>query len=280
MHDHLLFTLWDVEHGLATWIRTPSGHNHWIDAGYNSSTDFSPAERVKEYYKESTLHFLVISHPDADHINGLPEVTASLGNPRVFCRNRSLPPIENHAFGQADYQKEYRLLDLSFTSPVPDEFNPYNSQVTGGVEVWTEYLPYEKAGSSNDSSVVCFYSYAGWLFVCPGDIGPSGWKRFFDINRLTITALVGRSHTRVLVAPHHGRPSGFSADMMNALKPSLVLISDKRGLSPTEPKYYSQPSGVTVDGNLIRYLSTKSVGRIQFKVPPTGTWFIDYWKTS
>jgi len=35
------FTLWDVGHGLAIWIKTPSGHNHWIDAGKEG--EFSPS---------------------------------------------------------------------------------------------------------------------------------------------------------------------------------------------------------------------------------------------
>lgn len=28
----MMFTLWDVGHGLCIWIKTPNGHNHMIDA--------------------------------------------------------------------------------------------------------------------------------------------------------------------------------------------------------------------------------------------------------
>ena len=27
----LMFTLWDVGHGVALWIKTPNDSNHWID---------------------------------------------------------------------------------------------------------------------------------------------------------------------------------------------------------------------------------------------------------
>lgn len=103
----MVFTLWDVEHGLAIWIKTPAGQNHWIDAGYNSETDFSPAQRVYSHYGERQLDYLIISHPDADHINGLPELLYYLGKPTTFCRNRTLPDDEMHRYGQSDYQKAF-----------------------------------------------------------------------------------------------------------------------------------------------------------------------------
>ena len=28
--NKLVFTLWDVGHGVSIWIRTPNGSNHWI----------------------------------------------------------------------------------------------------------------------------------------------------------------------------------------------------------------------------------------------------------
>ena len=78
------FTLWDVEHGLSIWIQTPSGQNHCIDAGHNSETDFSPFERMKNFYKVNNIDYLIISHPDKDHIEGLPNFIKYLDKPKTF----------------------------------------------------------------------------------------------------------------------------------------------------------------------------------------------------
>ena len=38
----LVFTLWDVGHGISIWINTPNGTNHWIDLG--RTPEFSPSK--------------------------------------------------------------------------------------------------------------------------------------------------------------------------------------------------------------------------------------------
>lgn len=68
----MMFTLWDVGHGLSIWIKTPNGHNHWIDAGWYPETDFCPAHHVRHHYGETKLDYLIISHPDADHRQNFP----------------------------------------------------------------------------------------------------------------------------------------------------------------------------------------------------------------
>jgi beta-lactamase superfamily II metal-dependent hydrolase len=60
-------TLWDVGHGLAVWIQTPSGHNHWVDTG--CLPKFSPDEHVYYNYGVSGIDYLTISHADKDHFD-------------------------------------------------------------------------------------------------------------------------------------------------------------------------------------------------------------------
>ena len=43
-HGRLLFTLWDVGHGVSIWINMPNGSNHWIDLG--RTPEFSPSRHV------------------------------------------------------------------------------------------------------------------------------------------------------------------------------------------------------------------------------------------
>ena len=120
----LTFTLWDVGHGVSIWINTPNGSNHWIDLG--RTPEFSPSEHVGRTYRVADIDYLVISHPDEDHLEDLPQFKATFGDPRALDRNKSLPAAD--MFGQRafQYQEDYADLHNRFTGAVPREGSPTN----------------------------------------------------------------------------------------------------------------------------------------------------------
>lgn len=266
----MMFTLWDVGHGLSIWIKTPKGHNHWIDAGWNSEPPFCPAEHVKYVYKESALDLLVISHADADHIQGLPGIVKHLGDPRVLLHDKSLSDKDKFGSGSLEYQKVYRHLDSTHSSVVAFEQSPFNLLYNGGVKIAHASLPMIEGRKFNDISTVVFYLYEGWLFVCPGDIESTGWTQLWALHSANFKPLIDAAKWKVLVAPHHGRESAYSQEMMDAIKPQLVLISDEHGQEPTDRRFRENPSGLTLNGVTEKYYTTKLGGRIQFKISEGG----------
>lgn len=264
------FTLWDVGHGLSTWIRTPNGKDHWIDC--RSTDEFSPTAHVRKKYGLGRPDILVISHPDTDHISDLPSLVSGLGEPRTLLLNKTLPETEKFQSGQLECQKAFKALDLKYTEKVKPEESALNSAYNGGVEAIATYNNYVAGGSVNDTSVVVMYLYAGWLFVCPGDIEDAGWKTLWAENSARFLALINKAKWRVLVAPHHGRPSGFSQGMMDSIKPHVVLISDEHGQSETDNRFRTLPLGLKLNGEVSRFFSMKSGGRIQFWISPEGTY--------
>lgn len=268
----MIFTLWDVGHGLSIWIKTPSGHNHWIDAGWNSDTDFDPAEHVKTVYGESSLDFLVISHPDQDHVQGLPGIVSHLENPRVLLRNRSLSAEDKFGSETLEYQKVFKQLDTTYTADVNPGQDPRDPTFNGGVTVKHAYLNFSDVTKINDTCVVIFYSFEGWLFICPGDIEASGWTSLWASFSATFKPLIDAARWKVLVAPHHGRTSAYSQEMIDTIKPNLILISDEHGLEPTDGRFREKASGLTLHGEFAKYYTTKLGGRIQFKISTGGTY--------
>lgn len=264
------FTLWDVGHGLSIWIKTPSGHNHWIDAGNNTGTDFHPPEHVYNAYGERDLDYLIVTHPDSDHIQDLPSLVNSLGEPRVLCRNASLPSEMMFGDETADYQKVYKYLVNKLRYQIPDSIKPSNPDYNGGIEIKAFSIDYIQGYTKNRTSVITFYLYAGWLFIIPGDIDDIGWTDIWNEHQLMILYLQTQSKYRILVAPHHGRTSGYSKSMFDILEPHLTLISDSYGDQPTDDRFRTKPSGLPIDGQLTRYVSTKTGGRIQFNVYDDG----------
>jgi competence protein ComEC len=297
-----MITIWDVGHGLSTWIQTPNGHNHWVDTGFVSDPRFSPSEHVYLNYDVRKIHYLTISHADKDHFDDLDNFIRCFGAPITFTRNPSVPFTEKYGSLSAGYQKALWTLDESHKGPVPAGQEPWNQDWNGGVQVLQCWLDWSNAGNINDSSIVTLYRYQGWLFILPGDIGPRAWDKLWLQHHLDISAMIRGTNARVLVAPHHGRSSGYSESMIEAMKPHLIVVSDEHGKEPTDYRFRTKASGLEHDtitselkpiSQLIRifeqqnkptgllallnagkrdlkYLSMKSTGRLQFKVDASG----------
>ncbi len=260
--------LWDVGHGLSIWIQTPAGHNHWIDLG--KTEHFSPSQHVKHMYNVDSMDYLIISHPDKDHLEDLPSFLESFGDPRVILRNRSLPEDEKYGDLNLDYQKEFKKLDMRFTQDVEWNRNPANPKYNGGLEYLTRQNAYSDELKGNNTSVVTMVLYKELLIVCPGDIEPTGWESLWNRNGSDFERLINRAHTRVLVAPHHGRKSGYSRNMMEVVEPHLVIISDIWGASETQDEYRTKPIGISQHGQKIPYFSTKLHGRVEISETYSG----------
>ena len=281
----LMFTLWDVGHGVSIWIKTPNDSNHWIDLGRTSN--FSPSEHVGHTYHVTDIDFLVVSHPDRDHLEDLPQFKATFGDPRVLQRNKSIPDTE--MFGQRtfQYQKDYADLHKRFTASVQYNRSPTNPDCNGGVRYAVHSLDYGTLvkestilGSAviegNNTSIVVMLLYEGVLFVCPGDIEPFGWRELWNRHETSYRPLIDDAHLRFLVAPHHGRKSGYSSDMMETIQPHAVFISDVWGDSETHPSFRSDPLGIRLQsGDVVRYYTTKRAGRVQVAVSTGGKTSID-----
>ena len=275
----LMFTLWDVGHGISIWISTPNGANHWIDLG--RTPEFSPSEHVGRAYRVSDIDYLIISHPDKDHLEDLPQFRATFGDPRVLHRNKSLPTAD--MFGQRtfQYQREYADLHNRFTAPIVHAEDPANPACNGGIRYAIHSLDHGTRvngstllGSAviegNNTSIVVMLLYEGVLFVCPGDIEPLGWRELWRCHAASYRALIDAAHCRFLVAPHHGRRSGYSRDMMEAIQPHATFISDVWGDSETHPAFRSDPLGVRFrTGDTVKYYTTKRAGRVQLVVSAT-----------
>lgn len=265
-----IFTLWDVEHGLAITCKTPNQKNICVDAGMNSSTEFSPFEWLKENYRVTSVDLLIISHPDEDHIRGLPSLVQYLGRPKTLLRNKTLPDNEFGKGSGLECKKALYTIHKDYDSPAREEEDLSNPRNTGGVVIKHFSNSYSMGIKVNDTSLVTIFEYCSWAFVCPGDLEPAGWTELMKQYRSKFQEIRNRNDTLVLVAPHHGRPSAYNKDMIEVLAPDLVLISDKYGKHETAGGYYTCGNGLIIAGEKVKCLSTKTKGAIVIKVNHTG----------
>ena len=284
--NNFMFTLWDVEHGLSIWIQTPSGQNHCIDAGKNNDTAFSPYAHMRIRHNVQMLDYLIISHPDKDHIEGLPDLVKNLGYPRVLCRNRTLPDQDKYGDCQSAYLETFKYLDTTYTAPVDESHSPLNPFINGNVLIHSFHNVYRNGMSKNNTSMVVFYKFNNHLFIMPGDIEPDGWSILRQNYIGAIQAIKKDTKSITLVAPHHGRPSAYSQEMIEDLSPDLILISDKFAKHETDRRYYSAGAGFfiysqdKISGAItpepIYSLSTKTKWRIRINIDQSGIYTINY----
>ena len=163
----------------------------------------------------------------------------------------------------------------------PHNESPTNPDYNGGVRYAIHSLDHgtrvtgstllgSSAIEGNNTSIVVMLLYEGVLFVCPGDIEPLGWRELWSRHAASYRALIGDAHWRFLVAPHHGRKSGYCREMMEAIQPHATFISDVWGASETHPAFRSDTLGVRLpSGDTVRYYTTKHAGRVQVVVSAT-----------
>lgn len=269
---NLEIRVWDVDHGIAIWIKTPNDQNHWIDGGkktINGHDEFNPAHYTRYHYGVTSLDYLVISHPDTDHYNGLRDIKELFNPIRVLSHNTEY--FNNH---RKELFPDHRnlnecnkaLLELhnTYINPVNPEDSPVNPKNNGGVDVKVFNAPYYESMTTNDSSLVVFYKYNNRIFIAPGDIQELGWNELYEKHNTEISTFIRGSKSRILVAPHHGTESGYTQEMIDCIKPSFVIISDQYGYpSPTDDRFRNVGTGEIVDGKLCAFASTKTSGRIK-----------------
>ena len=267
--------IWEVGAGLCVHIRTPNGQNHIIDAG--KSDDFSPAEHIRNryWYDGDVLNYLIVSHQDADHVGDLENLRAYLGSPKTYLRNKSVPDNEKYGLLQRTYQQILKKFDQTYTVSTKWEESPCNPDVNGGVRIKHAFLDWPEAQTINNSSIVVAYEYQGVVIIFPGDIEEFGWEGLLARYPNLISDLMSDASVVILVAPHHGRKSGYSPGMIDYFKPDLVIISDGYGAGETDPRFRTCATGLNIDGIEKKFLTTKTNGRKRISVTADGPLFID-----
>lgn len=220
------FIFWDVQHGHAAYIATPGGQHIAIDLGVGSykgsDATFSPLLHLKNNGVQS-LDAVVVTHPHRDHIDDIFNFYAL--SPRVFYRPRHLSEDDIRKGNQASAKPvidKYLEIDRDYNRALTPGEIPFDFNNNGGMQF--EYFVPKACGTSNlnNHSVVTVAAYAGSKMLIPGDNEPASWDELLAQPSF-LQAIRG---TDILLAPHHGRDSGFSAALFKHIQPRLTIISD------------------------------------------------------
>ncbi|GAB6179013.1 hypothetical protein JCM14036_03320 [Desulfotomaculum defluvii] len=280
----LTIVVWDVQHGSAAYIKTPNGKHIVIDLGVGSHNDnnetFSPLLHLKANWDVNQLDEVIITHPHTDHIDDIFNFYEL--SPKVLLRPKHLNQEDiRKANRSEDSDKVDKYLEIndSYKYPVSDSENPALPENNGDVNIKT-FLP-TSCGTSNinNHSVVTVIEYLGIKVIIPGDNEPPSWKELLEKNDF-VEAI---KNARILVAPHHGRESGYCKELFEHFEPNLVIVSDGRFCDTSAvSRYSSLAKGWEVQkrsGNSEqrKCLTTRSDGEILIKIGknPDDTTFME-----
>ncbi len=245
----------DVGQGSSTLIKFPGGKKVLIDGGGSSSPKFNVGESIIAPYLWhrgiTHLDTIIVSHPDADHFNGIP-----------FLLQRFQPDIL-WTNGESGHSQQYEdMLNLASDLGIKTKTPEGNELIMegGGAILQNINNPFldktqtYNAGlllQSNDKSLIL--RFAGRTVTCllPG-----------DITRRVETALVNKDHllqTTILLSPHHGSKTSNSPAFIETVNPEQIIVSAGRFYPLLFP---SSDLRSYCEGNNIPLLNTAKIGAV------------------
>ena len=255
-----IMKVWNVELGLAIHIVAPNGKFIVIDLG--SKSDVSPLKSL--WYK--TVGYMVITHPHHDHFSDIQNI--NYGYPQVLWRVRDFTREELmegvRESERSDFIKYCDFIDGFNRTLSPDECPSSGTPFDGlTVQVFSTSLC-DKNNKNNFSAIVVIKLGNAKIVVCGDNEAAS-----FDILMQSESFKKAVKNAYVLVAPHHGRESGYYEEFVNLASPYLTIISDTtKGNTSVTEKYASKSKGYPVYNNSNRKkeyrncLTTRNDGNI------------------
>ncbi len=216
----------DVGKGNAALISFPGGKRMMIDGGGFSSNHFDVGKMVIAPFlwhrKIGTIDTLVLSHPQADHMNGL-RFIAEAFHPKEFWYNGD--PVETPSYKDLMRTLEANNVSIKLPEQLQEKIRINGAEIevlypeSGvGANKYSPVLIPPDGKELNNRSMVLRISYAGTSILFPGDLEEIGEKR--------LMARVGnRVKSDILLSPHHGSRTSSSEAFLKTVAPRVCVIS-------------------------------------------------------
>lgn len=245
----------DVGQGDSMLIRTPHGQDILVDGGPDSTI----VEKLRTYLPASdrTIELAFLSHPDPDHVTGMPDVAERYVIQRVV-------ETEIRSNSIADQQWEQDLDRQGTKRTVARAGENFDLDGVHFDILWPQTDADLATRERNDTSVVVRMTYGATSFLLVGDISTTVESRLLQSNSI--------EHSDVLKVPHHGSITSGDPDFINAVHPDISLISVGKGNSyghphPAVVRRYEQAGSRVLRTDLAGDIEIRSNG-LQVSVRP------------
>lgn len=281
-------TVFDVEHGLCAFIKSPTGRTLLIDCGRKAK--FSPIKYIVDYeradaFNEGAFYFteFVLSHPHGDHLEDIDMLIKY--PPRLITRQDAYDWAEvrkvNSEKGRAavdTYRSAWSNIG-TYSGPVIDWGFNYDH---GNYLTPAEAKQLQETKMVNNSSIPVIITYTGSKyrdkFLFAGDFEEKAWKELLRRQAFK-DAIKG---TNFFITSHHGHTTGYCKEIFEAMgNPIVNIVSAHSGDESVEGAYSDSKNatGHTSNGVPRYMLTTRKDKSIRISVNSIGQyrlWCEDY----
>ena len=238
----------DIGLGTSTFIKTDNNLNIIFDCGQNNETGKNAFDELNG----ESLNYLILTHPHKDHIEAL--ISKNYAKPEQITKNNSIPKnlIEkqisnaNNDYDEKIFRK-YKELNDTYCHDVDQSISYLNPDNNGNVEMIFFIPPNIVSDELNDYSIAAYLSYEGYKILLMGDNTLDNIDKLLEDQEFKAKI----KNVDVLLAPHHGRESCYSQELMEHVNPKITIISDKPedDNESASNKYSANSRGMTIDIN-------------------------------
>ncbi len=247
--DRLRVSVLDVGNGDAVLITTPAGQRILVD-GAPSGSALARGLTEELGSRETRIDLVVASNPADDELTGLISILE-----RFDVRSVLVSP----AAGKSATFREWRTTVSRGRVPVREAAAGEYVDLGSGVrlQVLGPSLPETAAGDSRDRSVVLRLVYGHISFLLPGAIGAAGEEALLEN--------AGDLRATMLKLSRHGADSASTPAFLNAVRPSVAVISATGDTNAPSPTTERRLAGIPI-------YRTDENGRVRFETDGTRLW--------
>ena len=207
-----------VGQGDSTLIILPQGKTILFDAGgKNAYSSWDPGEHIVfpmlRYFNIKKIDIAIISHPDADHLNGFHFVSTYLPIAEIWYNGSEKNNILQKKIFDNVRNKGGKVIEIK-NLPDKQNFQGVNFELIHPRPKNKKYSYYNEL-SKNNNSIVLKLSLGDRTFLLPGDIEDIAENMILDKN---ISA-------EIIKSPHHGSRTSSNDVFLDKVNPKSVIIS-------------------------------------------------------
>lgn len=213
-HQNLLVTFFDVGQGDAIFIEAPNGNQILVDGG--------PGDKILAklgrtmLFGDRYIDLLVLTHPHADHLDGLLQVA------RHYKIGAVLETGVGHSI--SEYEEWHRTLE---EKNVPIITAQRGQKIifakTGELDIFSPFASFVGASLKNphDANIVSKLMYGNSSFLLTGDAERSlEYRLLLESGGLKLYSF----KSQVLKVGHHGSKTSSSEEFLKAVSPRFAVI--------------------------------------------------------
>ena len=220
--NDLRVTIIDVGQGSSALVELPGGRCFLIDGGgFSDNSIFDVGARIVAPFlwhkKIKTIDTIVLSHPNADHLNGLLYIARHFNVKRLWCNSDSTDINSYREF--MEIIKKNRIETVAFKDmPRSYKINGARFKILYPPKDYIDKRKNEKWRNINNNSLVIKISFGSKSILFPGDIMACA-------EREIVATHGDELKSTILIAPHHGSKTSSTTMFLQKIKPEIVIIS-------------------------------------------------------